>query len=192
MDPWWIAAPTVAAGLAGLAAYGAVRPSSQLFGSSLYATDAPRKFALTFDDGPNPSITPKLLDLLDRHNVKAYVFRCRQFRSPVSRSRERNLRSRPCHRQPYRHSSQPLFLRTRRRRSVELQRCSEAILKATWESPRLFRPPFGFRSPWLGEIAHQFRYAHWLPGRSSPAIGGANLRNGLSPACNPLLPTPSA
>ena len=74
MDPWWIAAPTVAAGLAGLTAYGAVRPSSQLFGSSLYATDAPRKFALTFDDGPNPSITPKLLDLLDRHNVKATFF----------------------------------------------------------------------------------------------------------------------
>jgi peptidoglycan/xylan/chitin deacetylase (PgdA/CDA1 family) len=30
---------------------------------------------LTFDDGPNPDSSPQLLDLLDRHNIKA-VFYC--------------------------------------------------------------------------------------------------------------------
>lgn len=30
--------------------------------------------ALTFDDGPNPKVTPKLLDLLDRYNAKATFF----------------------------------------------------------------------------------------------------------------------
>jgi peptidoglycan-N-acetylglucosamine deacetylase len=29
---------------------------------------------LTFDDGPHPEVTPKLLDLLDTHNVKATFF----------------------------------------------------------------------------------------------------------------------
>lgn len=30
--------------------------------------------ALTFDDGPDPRVTPRLLDLLDRHNAKATFF----------------------------------------------------------------------------------------------------------------------
>ena len=29
---------------------------------------------LTFDDGPNPSITPKVLDILQKENVKATFF----------------------------------------------------------------------------------------------------------------------
>jgi len=32
--------------------------------------ESARKLALTFDDGPNPAITPKLLDLLDRFEAK--------------------------------------------------------------------------------------------------------------------------
>ncbi|MFA5575069.1 MAG: polysaccharide deacetylase family protein [Brumimicrobium sp.] len=32
------------------------------------------KIYLTFDDGPHPEITPKLLDLLQNHNVKATFF----------------------------------------------------------------------------------------------------------------------
>jgi peptidoglycan/xylan/chitin deacetylase (PgdA/CDA1 family)/Flp pilus assembly protein TadD len=32
------------------------------------------RIALTFDDGPHPSLTPRILDLLDRFNVKATFF----------------------------------------------------------------------------------------------------------------------
>ena len=75
MNPWLIAAPTtLAAAAAGIAAYGAVYPRSQLFGATVSRTDSPRKLALTFDDGPNPAITPKLLDLLDRFNARATFF----------------------------------------------------------------------------------------------------------------------
>lgn len=38
---------------------------------SVYKTG---KFALTFDDGPHPKITPELLDVLKRHNQKAVFF----------------------------------------------------------------------------------------------------------------------
>ena len=34
----------------------------------------PREVALTFDDGPNPETTPLILDILDRHCVKATFF----------------------------------------------------------------------------------------------------------------------
>ncbi len=61
--------PTIVAGgaaaAAGIAAWGAVAPSSQLFGPTLRHTDSPRKIALTFDDGPNPAVTPQLLKLFD-------------------------------------------------------------------------------------------------------------------------------
>src|SRR2546429_28308 len=30
--------------------------------------------ALTFDDGPNPTVTPQVLDILDRHHVQATFF----------------------------------------------------------------------------------------------------------------------
>src|SRR5437879_13864644 len=59
---------------AGMTAYGAVYPRAQLFGPTICRTDSPRKRALTFDDGPNPAITPKLLDLLDRYRAKATFF----------------------------------------------------------------------------------------------------------------------
>lgn len=33
-----------------------------------------KKIALTFDDGPHPRITPKILEILDKYNVKATFF----------------------------------------------------------------------------------------------------------------------
>ena len=33
-----------------------------------------RRIALTFDDGPHPSYTYRILDILDRYNVKATFF----------------------------------------------------------------------------------------------------------------------
>jgi len=46
-----------------------------LFGDSVRRIDTDEKVvALTFDDGPDPVNTPKMLDLLDRHQVKATFF----------------------------------------------------------------------------------------------------------------------
>src|SRR5580692_7497179 len=64
----------VAAAVAGVAAWSAVAPSSQVFGPTIWRTSSARKMALTFDDGPNPAVTPLLLDLLDRHSVRATFF----------------------------------------------------------------------------------------------------------------------
>ncbi len=40
--------------------------------SSIVCND--KKIALTFDDGPHPKITPKILDILAKYNVKATFF----------------------------------------------------------------------------------------------------------------------
>ncbi|GGF74469.1 hypothetical protein GCM10010912_19670 [Paenibacillus albidus] len=48
---------------------------SRLFGFRVFRKGTgPKEFALTFDDGPDPRFTPKLLDLLKRYGVKATFF----------------------------------------------------------------------------------------------------------------------
>jgi peptidoglycan/xylan/chitin deacetylase (PgdA/CDA1 family) len=66
---------TASLGLAaGGFAYASLWPASQLFGPALIAPPRPGELALTFDDGPNPLWTPRLLDLLSRRGVRATFF----------------------------------------------------------------------------------------------------------------------
>src|SRR5277367_4496322 len=67
----------VAAGLGlvwGGCAYAATWPSSRIFGAALISPPRPGELALTFDDGPNPAWTPRLLDILAGHGVRATFF----------------------------------------------------------------------------------------------------------------------
>jgi len=67
----------VAAGLAlagGGFAYAAMGPGSQIFGKTLIAPNNAGELALTFDDGPNPAWTPRLLDVLASHDIRATFF----------------------------------------------------------------------------------------------------------------------
>jgi peptidoglycan/xylan/chitin deacetylase (PgdA/CDA1 family) len=171
MNPWLIAGPAVAAGVTGLAAYGAVNARSQLFGHTVCHTTQLRKLALTFDDGPNPAITPKLLDLLDRYGAKATFFVVGKYvRSAPALAKEIGARGHLIGNHTETHPN--LFFCGPSETRSELLRCSEAIGQATWEEPRWFRPPFGYRSPWLGEIAarNRMRLVMWslLPGDWRP------------------------
>ncbi len=151
MNPWWMAVPTVSAGLAGVTAYAAVYPRAQLFGHSICRTDTPRKLAITFDDGPNPAITPRLLDLLDRYSAKASFFVVGRFaRQCPELVKETYARGHVIGNHTESHPNL-IFVGPQETR-IELHRCTEAIQIATSEAPRFFRPPFGFRSPWLGQI----------------------------------------
>jgi len=173
MDPWAIAGSAVVAGLAGVTAYGAVNAGSQLFGRSICHTDDARKFALTFDDGPNPAITPKFLDLLDRHSIKATFFLVGKYvRAAPALTKEISARGHVIGNHTDSHPN--LFFCGPAESRTELLRCSEAIVDATWGEPKWFRPPFGYRSPWIGELVQQQRMqmVMWtlLPGdwRSKP------------------------
>jgi len=71
-------AVAAAAAVAGLAVggwfYAALYPTSQLFGRVVLAGDDPAELALTYDDGPNPLATPRLLELLAKQEVRATFF----------------------------------------------------------------------------------------------------------------------
>jgi peptidoglycan-N-acetylglucosamine deacetylase len=167
MNPWEIVVPAVAVGAAGITAWGAVDPRSQLLGQTICGTTAARKLAITFDDGPNPKITPKLLELLAQHNAKATFFVVGKFVRECPGLVKEIVGS--GHLLGNHTETHPnLFFRGMRETRDELERCSEAIAEVTLERPRWFRPPFGFRSPWLGEVVHQqgMRTVMWslIPG----------------------------
>ena len=198
MHPLILAAPVVAAGFAGFTAYGARHPRSQLFGPAISHTDSPRRLALTFDDGPNPAITPKLLDLLDRHQAKATFFVVGKFvRECPGLVKETVARGHVIGNHTETHPN--LFFCGPGETRSELLRCTEAISHAIHEEPRLFRPPFGYRSPWLGEILSRngmqsviwtlipgdwrARPVDWLTARMRPIADHAqqNLSTGSPP-----------
>jgi len=144
---------SVVAAAAGVAAWGAVAASSELYGPTVRHTDAAKKIALTFDDGPNPAVTPQLLELLDRHSVRATFFLIGKFvRACPDLVREISARGHLIGNHTDTHAN--LFFRMRAGIRSELMRCQDSIVTATRSSaPRWMRPPYGYRNPLLhGEI----------------------------------------
>jgi peptidoglycan/xylan/chitin deacetylase (PgdA/CDA1 family) len=168
MNPWIIAAPpALAAAAAGLTAYSAAHPRSQLFGATLCRTNSPRKLALTFDDGPNPAMTPKLLELLDRYKARATFFVIgKHARECPELLKETAARGHVIGNHTDAHPN--LFWLKPDRITVELRCCNFSIIAATGAPPKWFRPPFGFRNPWVVPVARELnqRVAMWtlLPG----------------------------
>jgi peptidoglycan/xylan/chitin deacetylase (PgdA/CDA1 family) len=135
----------------GTFSWAAVAPSAQLFGPTICRTGDASTVALTFDDGPNPAITPKLLDLLDRHNVRATFFVIgRSVRAYPALAKQIADR---CHVIANHTDTHPaLTLRSSRNIDNELELCDLAIEAAVGCRTRWMRPPFGFRGPQLNGV----------------------------------------
>jgi len=141
----------------GLIAYGAAHPRAQLFGKTICRTSSARKLAITFDDGPNPTITPRLLDLLDRYNAKATFFLIgRYVRECPDLIQETVARGHLVGNHTETHPN--LFRRTQREIRIELRLCHDAISNALGSPPKWFRPPFGMRNPWVIPAARELGY----------------------------------
>ena len=168
MNAWLIAAPPVlTTAAAGLVAYGAAYPRSQFFGRTVCRTNSPRKLALTFDDGPNPAITPKLLDLLDRYKARATFFVIgKHARECPELLKETAARGHVIGNHTDAHPN--LFWLKPDLITVELRCCNFSIKAATGAAARWFRPPYGFRNPWVVPVARELgqRVVMWtlLPG----------------------------
>jgi len=167
MNPALIGVPAVAVLASGITTYAAVHPRSQLFGATIRTTAAPLQLALTFDDGPNPAITPLLLDLLDRYNARATFFMIGRFvRECPELAKEVAARGHLIGNHTQTHPNL-LWLSPRAIRS-ELQQCQSALQDAIGAATKVFRPPYGLRNPWVVSTAHELgmRTVMWtlLPG----------------------------
>ena len=133
---------------AGVGAWGACHPSSQIFGRTVTRIPPSSSLALTFDDGPNPAATPQLLDLLDRHQARATFFLVgRWVRACQEIVREIAARGHTIGNHTDTHPN--LVWLSTRSIVAELVRCQQSIEQAAAEQPTLMRPPFGFRGPHL-------------------------------------------
>jgi peptidoglycan-N-acetylglucosamine deacetylase len=147
MNPWLIEAPAATLiAAAGITAYGALYPRAQLFGPTICRTNSPRKLAITFDDGPNPAITPKLLDLLDRYKAKTTFFVIGRFvRECPDLVKETAARGHVIGNHTDAHRN--LFWLSPAQITVELRLCHYAIANTLGAPAKWFRPPWGFRNP---------------------------------------------
>lgn len=138
------------------AAHGAFHRNSRLFGRVMgqLPTTEP-EVALTFDDGPNPDATPRVLDALAKHDVRATFFilgkHAELWPELVQRVVEEGHQ---LGNHGYFHRKLQFKSRRYVRRDVGLG--TRAIEHATGETPEFFRPPHGFRSPWVSSIAESF------------------------------------
>jgi peptidoglycan/xylan/chitin deacetylase (PgdA/CDA1 family) len=148
VNPFLISVPAAVVATAGVAAYGAAYPRAQLFGPTICRTNSSRKLAITFDDGPNPAITPKLLDLLDRYQAKATFFLIGRFvRECPDLVKETAARGHAIGN--HTESHQNLFKLGPAQITVELRLCHNVIANTLGAPAKWFRPPYGFRNPWV-------------------------------------------
>ena len=109
--------------------------------------------AITIDDGPDPEVTPQVLDILDRHQAKATFFcigklaaqhpeLCRE----IVRRGHRHRESQPV--------AQLVFLAARPV-AASTAKCSEAqkvLAEVSGAAPRFFRATAGLRNPELEPV----------------------------------------
>ncbi len=98
--------------------------------------------AMTFDDGPQPTNTPRLLDMLRARNIKATFFVIGQSAAlypQVLRATAAEGHEIGNHSNTHRLLSKCSDAELRN----ELSRCRDAVVNATGAPPRVMRPPYG-------------------------------------------------
>jgi peptidoglycan-N-acetylglucosamine deacetylase len=139
---------------AGALAWGALAPVSQLFGATIRYTGNPRSIALTFDDGPNPALTPRLLRLLDDNDVRATFFLIGSFARECPKLVQEIAAQ--GHTIGNHSETHPSFAwLSPQKIADELARCQDAIEQACGQRPVWMRPPFGIRGPQLSAVVRR-------------------------------------
>ncbi|MDE1160404.1 MAG: polysaccharide deacetylase family protein [Acidobacteriaceae bacterium] len=145
---------TAAVAAVSVATYATLSPGSQLCGRTLIAGNDPSQIALTFDDGPNPAITPALLDLLAEHNVRATFFAIGRFvRSEPELLRRVHAAGHIVGNHTETHPW--LAWQSNRRIAEELRACNQAIEDVLGAPVRFFRPPHGARRTFVLRTARE-------------------------------------
>ncbi|HZG57112.1 polysaccharide deacetylase family protein [Paenibacillus sp.] len=116
---------------------------SRMFGFRVFKKGlSDRHVSLTFDDGPDPVYTPRLLDVLQRYGVKATFFvvgKHAEAHPEIVERMHREGHSIGIHN--YLHRSN--WLMRPKTVAKQVRMTAEAIERITGEKPKLYRPPWG-------------------------------------------------
>lgn len=111
------------------------------------AESADKVVALTFDDGPDADSTPRVLDLLKRHGVRATFFVVgEQARQNPELIHRMVAEGHTVAGHSYYHLPQST-LWSSQRYTEEVFRCNDVVARLTGLRMRLYRPPFGVTNP---------------------------------------------
>jgi len=142
-------------------------PRGRVLGPNLLrlpaAAAARNEVSLTFDDGPDPEITPRVLDLLDRYQAKASFFCVGEEAEACPHIvREIARRGHSVENHSHRHPHAFAFYGPWRLKR-ELQAAQAVIAGITGRAPQFFRAPAGFRGPLLDPVLARLglRYVSW-------------------------------
>jgi peptidoglycan/xylan/chitin deacetylase (PgdA/CDA1 family) len=165
-EAWPLATGAIAANHALLTTLG-MWPRSSWLGPNLVrlpeASRARGEIALTFDDGPDPEVTPAVLDLLDERAVSASFF-CIGDRARANPDvcREIARRGHTVENHSCGHPVSFAFLSMGGFRR-EIGRAQSTLAELAGSAPAFFRPPAGLRNPLLDPALHGLglRLATW-------------------------------
>ncbi|MGZ5571867.1 MAG: polysaccharide deacetylase family protein [Usitatibacter sp.] len=164
MWPWAIGA--IAANHAILGVF-TLWPRSRALGPNLTRlpeTAAARgEIALTFDDGPDPEVTPRVLDILDAHGARGSFF-CIAEEAALYPDICREIVRRGHAVENHSRGHLPTFaLLGVGGIRKELAAAQATLIDHSGKVPRFFRPPAGFRNPMLDPVLHELglRLVSW-------------------------------
>ena len=116
------------------------------------------KALLTFDDGPDEQFTPAILEILDRHRVKAIFFLIgRHAENHPALVRQITESGHTIGLHSYGHAFW-FDLYGREKMERDLQRAEEIISGITGKKTSLFRPPYGVTNPVLAKVVKKLGY----------------------------------
>lgn len=140
---------------------GAETPTAHWFGGGItHGRSQFGEVALTFDDGPNPTATLDIMDILDQAHLKGTFFeigKAVDAYPQITRALYQHGQLLGNH--SYHHDS----WRWLDPRYPELERTQAAFQRAIGVCPTLFRPPHGARTPLLARVVndHHMRIVLW-------------------------------
>ena len=169
---------------------GGLWPRSRWLGSNWTrlpaAATARGEIAVTIDDGPDPTVTPAVLDLLDAHRARASFF-CiaRQARAHAALCREIVARGHSVENHSDCHSHRFSLLGPGAM-AREIDAAQRSLADITGQAPRFFRAPAGLRNPFLQPVLQRLdlQLVSWTRRgfdtvRSDPVAMLARLVRGL-------------
>ena len=134
---------------------------------------ARNEIALTIDDGPDPAVTPQVLNILDQHGAQAtfFCFGEQAARYPeLCREIVRRGHAVENHSQRHRHHFSLLgYFGVLH----ELQSAQKTLTAITGQSPLFFRAPAGLRNPFLDPVLSRLglKLASWSSRAFDTRIG---------------------
>lgn len=116
------------------------------------------RIALTFDDGPDPELTPRVLDILEKNNVKATFFVIGQNAERFPDIIDRELAAGHeigNHTYSHKYLGHAEDMVT----EAEIYECDTRLFEHNEYTPRLFRPPGGIMNERIGSVCNAMGYS---------------------------------